>query len=52
VALRSELLKDIDWRIKPSGVSTGIVSADIGSFVSEVMGSHENHRESAKLHNG
>jgi uncharacterized protein (DUF433 family) len=38
LALRSEFLKDIDWRIKVSGVSTGIVSVDIGSFVSKVMG--------------
>ena len=38
LALRSEFLKDIDWRIKVSGVSTGIVSVDIGSFVSKAIG--------------
>jgi hypothetical protein len=33
LALRLEFLRDIDWRINVSGVSIGIVSVDIGSFV-------------------
>ena len=37
LALRSEFLGDIDWRINVSGVSIGIVSVDIGSFVSKAM---------------
>jgi len=38
LALRSEFLKDFDWRINVSGVSLGVVSVDIGSFVSKAMG--------------
>ena len=37
LALRSEFLRDIDWRINVSGVSIGIVSVDIGSFVSNAI---------------
>jgi hypothetical protein len=37
LALRSEFLRDIDWRINVSGVSIGIVSVDIGSFVSKAI---------------
>ncbi len=38
LALRSEFLSDIDWRINVRGVSIGIVCIDIGSFVSKAMG--------------
>jgi uncharacterized protein (DUF433 family) len=38
LALQSEFLRDIDWRINVRGVSIGIVSIDIGSFVSKAMG--------------
>jgi uncharacterized protein (DUF433 family) len=38
LALRSGSLKDFDWRINVSGVSIGVVSVDIGSFVSKAMG--------------
>jgi uncharacterized protein (DUF433 family) len=38
MALRSEFLKEFDWRIDVSGVSIGVVSVDIGSFVSKAMG--------------
>jgi uncharacterized protein (DUF433 family) len=37
LALQSEFLGDIDWRINVSGVSIGIVSVDIGSFVSKAI---------------
>ena len=33
MALHSEFLKDIDWRINVRSVSIGVVSVDIGSFV-------------------
>jgi len=33
LALHSEFLKDIDWRINVRSVSIGVVSVDIGSFV-------------------
>jgi uncharacterized protein (DUF433 family) len=38
LALQSEFLADIDWRINVRGVSLGIVSVDIGSFVSKATG--------------
>lgn len=38
LALQSEFLRDIDWRINVRDVSIGIVSVDIGSFVSKAMG--------------
>ena len=37
LALRSEFLKDFDWRINVSGVSIGVVSVDIGAFVSKTI---------------
>jgi len=37
LALRPEFLGDIDWRIDVHGVSIGIVSIDVGSFVSKAM---------------
>src|SRR6202030_3079123 len=37
LALQSESLRDIDWRINVRGVSVGIVSIDIAFFVSKAM---------------
>lgn len=37
LALQSEFLRDIDWSINVRGVSIGIVSIDIGSFVSKAI---------------
>jgi uncharacterized protein (DUF433 family) len=37
LALRPEFLGDIDWRINVHGVSIGIVSIDVGSFVSKAI---------------
>ena len=37
LALQAEFLRDIDWRINVRGVSIGIVSIDIGTFVSKVF---------------
>ncbi len=49
MALRSEFLRDIDWRINVSGASIGIVSVDIGSFVSKAISRMKEIERAQKL---
>jgi uncharacterized protein (DUF433 family) len=49
LALHSEFLGDIDWRINVRGVSLGIVSVDIGSFVRKAMSRIEAIERAQKL---
>ena len=37
LALQAEFLRDIDWRINVRGVSVGVVSVDVGSFVTRAL---------------
>ncbi len=45
LALQSEFLADIDWRINVRGVSLDIVSVDIVSFVSKAIDRMKRSRE-------
>ena len=49
LALHSEFLKDIDWRINVRSVSIGVVSVDIGSFVLKAVNRMKTIERAEKL---